>query len=433
MSALAQFQAMKGGRVSGSDRGLAPGSDNPWFDWFGRLDISCHPQDCSGVDKSVDALVVSTAVESDNPDILRAKELGIPIFHRSQVLAEWVASSRCIAVAGTSGKSTVTAMIFEILSQAGLGPSVITGGNLISLQERGFAGNAFAGESDLLVVEADESDGTLAEYRPEVGLLLNIEKDHKEIAELQALFRKFHDQSRYRVVNAAAPLFAELAQNAVTFGGKGNFRADQVRLLPDHSRFLVNGVDFELPAPGMHNVENALASIAACFCLDVNVRDMAQALREFKGVARRFQLLGGKNGVEVVDDYAHNPAKLEAAIAAAHLRAKRVAAIFQPHGYGPTRFLKNEFIAALDRALAPGDLLFMPEIYYAGGTVTRDISSEDIVNALKEKGKQAAFFSNREGLIPAVAAEVKPGDLVLLMGARDPTLTDFGKRLLSAL
>jgi UDP-N-acetylmuramate--alanine ligase len=433
MSALAQFQALKGGRVSGSDRGLVPGSDNPWFNWFGQLGITCFPQDGSGLDRTVDAVVVSTAVESDNADLRRAKELGIPVFHRSRVLAGWVNASRCVAVAGTSGKSTVAAMVFEVLRHAGFSPSIITGGNLVSLREEGYAGNAFAGESDILVSEADESDGTLSEYSPEVGIILNIEKDHKEVSELLELFRKFHGQSKYRVVNGAAPLLAGLAGSSVTFGGAGNFRADRVRLLPDRSLFMVNGVDFELPMPGVYNVENALAAIAACFCLNVNVRDMAQALKEFKGVARRFQVLGKTDRIEVVDDYAHNPVKVEAAMAAAHLRAKRVLAVFQPHGYGPTRFLKGEFIAALERALTDDDVLFMPEIYYAGGTVTRDISSADIIDALKAKGKNAFFFADREAIPVALKTMARPGNLVLLMGARDPSLTEFGKRILSVI
>ncbi len=430
MSALAQFQAMKGGVVTGSDRGLNPGSISPWLDWFGKLGISCFPQDGSGVTSSIDAVVSSTAVEKDNPDLKKARELEIPVFHRSQVLAEWVNSSKSIAVAGTSGKSTVTAMIFEVLQHAGFSPSIITGGNLVSLQEKGFAGNAFAGESDILVVEADESDGTLVEYKPEVGLIMNIEKDHKEIKELLGLFRIFYNNSKYRVVGSDASLFADMAESAITFGSKGVFHAEKILLKPEGSSFMVNGVDFELPMAGRYNVDNALAVIAAGFCLNANLRDMADALMNFKGVARRFQKLGNFNNVEVIDDYAHNPAKVEAAMAAAHLRAKRVIAVFQPHGYGPTRFLKKEFIEAFERALGKDDVLFMPEIFYAGGSVVRDISSEDIVNELKNKGKNAIFFKNRDDLIPEIRSIAMPGDLVLIMGARDATLTDFGKKIL---
>jgi UDP-N-acetylmuramate--alanine ligase len=205
-----------------------------------------------------------------------------------------------------------------------------------------------------------------------------------------------------------------------------------VRLERDGSRFRVGGVEFVLPVPGRHNVENALAAIAACGTVAVPVEAMARPLATFQGVGRRFQSLGIAKGIEVVDDFAHNPAKVEAAMATAHGRAKRVLAIYQPHGYGPTRFLRHDLVESFARALRPEDRLWMLEVFYAGGTAKRDFSAADIVAEIAERGAQAAFAASRPKLVEAVAAEARPGDLVLVMGARDPSLTDLARELLAA-
>jgi len=436
MSALAQFQAMKGGRVSGSDRTLGKAGSELWKEPFDKLGIVCYPQDGSGVQRDVSSVVQSTAVENDNPDIKKAHELSIPVIHRSRVLSDFVNGHRTLAVAGTSGKSTVTAMVYEILRHAALSPSVITGGALVSLQDEGLLGNAGAGTSDILAVEADESDGTLVEYAPFVGLLLNIEKDHKEIPELLNLFRKFCANSRICVVNHDQPLLSEFVRGAISFGHSegATYRMSEVTLKPDGSSFLVNGVLFSLPCPGLYNAENALAAASACASYGVSLECSSEALSAFKGVARRFQMVGvSRNGVEVIDDYAHNPAKLRAAIEACKLRAGRVIAVYQPHGFGPTRFLKNELIIALSESLRAQDRLLMPEIYYAGGTVSRDISSRDIVEGVSARGGTAHYFEQREALLPYIPTLAQKGDCVLVMGARDPSLSDFARSILAAL
>ncbi|MFH0921397.1 MAG: Mur ligase family protein [Fibrobacterota bacterium] len=431
MSALAQFQAMRGGNVTGSDRSLPP----VWAAHFQQLGVRCFPQDGSGVTQGVHAVIRSTAVENDNADLARAAGLGVPIFHRSEVLAEWVNGLKTLAVAGTSGKSTVAAMAFCILDGAGLSSSIITGGNLVELQEKGLAGNAFSGSSDILVVEADESDGTIVEYRPHVGLIMNVEKDHKEISELLHLFGQFRAQSRHGVVNADAPLLAEFVKGSCTYSiiKDADFKAGNIRFEPRGSSFAVNNVPFTLPVPGLYNVENALAAIASCACYGVPLDAMVGPLAAFKGVARRFQLIGQKNGVEVIDDFAHNPAKVAAAIGAAQLRSTRVLAVFQPHGYGPLRFLKDDFVTAFRSALRPQDVLLMSEVYYAGGSVTRDVSSEDVIRPLFDAGRSAEFIAERKDIPARIRALARPGDCVLVMGARDATLTDFCREILEAL
>jgi UDP-N-acetylmuramate--alanine ligase len=236
-------------------------------------------------------------------------------------------------------------------------------------------------------------------------------------------------------VNSDSPFLQPLAKAAITYGTgqAADYRAENIRLEPRGSSFSVNGVSFTLPAPGRYNVENALAAIAACACYDVPLNKMVAPLSGFHGVARRFQVIGIHGGVEVIDDYAHNPAKIAAAIGAARLRAQRILAVFQPHGYGPTRFLKNDLIQTFRVSLRAGDILFMPEIFYAGGTVTRDISSNDIVRALQAHNIDARFAHERGALPGIIAREAREGDCVLVLGARDSSLTNLCREILSAL
>jgi UDP-N-acetylmuramate--alanine ligase len=210
-------------------------------------------------------------------------------------------------------------------------------------------------------------------------------------------------------------------------------RAEDLVETGDGSSFRVAGTPFRLPIPGRHNVENALAAIAACRAVGVPLAAMAAPLERFQGVARRFQVLGAARGVEVVDDFAHNPAKVAAAIRTAHLRAARVLAVYQPHGYGPMRFLRADFVQTFAAELRPQDRLWMLEIFYAGGSATRDLSSAEVVAEIVERGAQARFAPSREGLVADLAREARAGDLILVMGARDPSLTGLGRDILAAL
>ncbi|HEY6921134.1 MAG TPA: cyanophycin synthetase, partial [Methyloceanibacter sp.] len=216
------------------------------------------------------------------------------------------------------------------------------------------------------------------------------------------------------------------------FSSRADVRGEDVELGPASSRFRVEDVAFELPVPGAHNVANALAAIATCRTLGVELADMASPLASFRGIGRRFQTVGKAKGVEVVDDFAHNAEKIAAAIKTAHLRADRVLAVYQPHGYGPTRFLRRDFVATFSHELAPGDRLWMLEVFYAGGTATRDFSAADIVAEIASRGTNAEFASTRERLIARIAEQAQPGDLVLVMGARDPSLTELARAILAA-
>ena len=435
MSALAQFQAMMGGRVSGSDRAFDRGERAELRMQLKRLGIEIMPQDGSGVTDDCAALIVSTAVEEEVADFAAARAKSIPIVHRSELLGRFVASYRTVAVSGTSGKSTVTAMIFEILEGAGRDPSVITGGDLRLLQARGLPGNAFAGASDLLVVEADESDGSLVRYAPAVGVILNLQRDHKEMEEVAAMFAVLRARSREALVVGEDENLDALAGGALRFGfgPRADIRGVNVELAPSGSSFVVDDVAFALPVPGRHNVANALAAIAASRALEVPLADMVAPLASFQGVGRRFQTVGVASGVTVVDDFAHNADKIAAALATAKLNASRVLAIYQPHGYGPTRFLRQDFVDTFTRELRAHDHLWMLEVFYAGGTASRDFSAADIVDEIAKNGVKAEFAPSRAWLAARIAEEARAGDLVLVMGARDPSLTDLAREIVAKL
>jgi UDP-N-acetylmuramate--alanine ligase len=435
MSALAQFQAMTGGKASGSDRAFDRGERVGLRSELEALGIAVFPQDGSGVTSDCAALVVSTAVEDHVPDVAKARELDVAVVHRSELLAHFVATHRSIAITGTSGKSTVTAMIFEILRGAGLDPSVITGGDLPLLQAQGLPGNAFAGTSDLLVVEADESDGTLVRYAPAIGVILNLQRDHRETGEVAAMFATLRARTREALVVGDADNLDGFAGTALRFGftEKADIRGEDVELDAASSYFRVEDVAFMLPIPGVHNVANALAAIAASSLIGIELDDMPEPLASFKGIGRRFQTIGTVHGIEVIDDFAHNAEKIAAAIRTARLRAKRVLAIYQPHGYGPTRFLRGDFVRTFASELKPYDRLWMLEIFYAGGTATRDFSAADIIAEIAETGNHAEFAPSRQWLVERIADEAQEGDLVLVMGARDPSLTELARAILAAI
>ena len=435
MSALAQIAAMEGRRVSGSDRDFDRGRNQEVKAALEKLGVKIFPQDGSGVNEATSALALSTAIEDSNPEVVRAKEYGLPVSHRSELLAAYVDRSDTVVVAGTSGKSTTAAMLFAALEEGGLGPSIITGGALTALKERGLIGNAFRGKGGVLVVEGDESDGTLTRYHPRNGLLLNITKDHKDLEELDKIFSEFAGHCARTLVNADDPAAARLLPASPRFGlDAGGWKVEDVRLEPFSSRFRINGAEFMLPVPGLYNIENALAACAAAALYGVSPATTAAALKNFRGVERRFALVGEKHGVKVVDDFAHNPAKVTAVLKALRVAGGgRVLAVYQPHGFAPTRHLKAELIESFSSGLAAGDVLLMPEIYYAGGTANKNISSDDIVKAVAAAGREARFFENRADIPAALAALARPGDIIGVMGARDATLSAFARQVLEAL
>lgn len=433
MSAIAQYLTGIGMHVSGSDRFFKEGEYNETKEKLEAEGIQCFPQHGEGITSSTDLVVVSTAVEDTVTDVQKAKLLHIPIIKRSELLAIIAAGKRTIAIGGTSGKSTTTAMLFDILEYAGLQPSIISGAGLVSLIRQEKIGNAKVGSGEWLVIEADESDGSIVRYKPEIGLLLNIDKDHKEIEILLDIFKVFKENSNRFVVNQSHYLAKKFSQNTnQDFSWDKNdagYKATSFSQEGLTISFKVGDADFKLNVVGKHNMENALAATTIAAQLGVDLKISAKALGEYEGIYRRHQVLGNKNGVWVIDDFAHNPVKCAAAIEACQPVAPKVIAWFQPHGYGPTKFLRNDFVKELSKILRPEDEIWMSEIFYAGGTAIKDISANDLINDLKDLKKPAFFCENRKDLLNAVRSHLTGNCVLLLMGARDPSLEQFAKEL----
>jgi UDP-N-acetylmuramate--alanine ligase len=437
MSAIAQYLAGTGHTVSGSDREFPKESMAEVRQQLGEAGITCFPQDGSGIHAGLDAVVISTAIEDTVAEYKKAKDLGIAILHRADMLKAITDTKKTIAVSGTSGKSTTSAMLFHILHHNGFEASIISGAGLVSLQKEGKIGNAFAGKGDWLVIEADESDGTLVKYTPEAGIILNLDKDHKEMAELNEIFIRFKKNVRQTLIvnasHAGAAVFSQSKANDFGYDDGVGFKMHQFEQTAASIRFKINDTSFEVPVLGRHNMENAVAACAAAHVAGASLAQCAAALASYEGIYRRMQLLGVKNGVTVYDDYAHNPVKIAAAIRALQPLTGRVVAWFQPHGYGPTRFLRNDFVQEISEVLRSNDQVWMSEIFYAGGTAVKDISASDLIKDIQQTGKQAFFIENRNDLPAALKKVLQPGDILLLMGARDPSLEAFAGYVLGEL
>jgi len=434
MSALAQYLQGIGKNVSGSDRYFKEGEYNETKEKLEAEGIACFLQDGSGIDERSDLVVVSTAIEDTVFEVQKAKQLHIPIIKRSELLSLIAASKKTIAVGGTSGKSTATAMLFDIMEYAGLHPSIISGAGLTSIIKEGKIGNASVGKGEWLVIEADESDGSIVQYKPEIGLLLNIDKDHKEIDALMEIFAVFKNNSNRFVVNQSHSLAKKLSQNidhdfSLDERLPAKYVAKAFKQSGLNVQFSIGDVQFSLKTIGKHNMENATAAVAVANQTGVDLQTCAKALENYEGIYRRNQVYGNKNGIWLVDDYAHNPVKCAASIMACQPVAEKVVAWFQPHGYAPTKFLRHDFVDEISKALRPQDEIWMSEIFYAGGTTTKDISSNDLVNDLKDKGANAFFVENRDDLVKTVRAHLSDNCVLLLMGARDPSLEQFAKQV----
>lgn len=431
MSAIAQYLKGTGMNVAGSDRLFCGENKMLIQEQFEKMGITCFLQDGSGIRQDTDVVVVSTAIEESNVEFQKAMELGIPILKRSELLAEISGKRRTIAVGGTSGKSTTTAMIFHILQDRGYSPSLMTGAGLTSLQEHGLPGNAWVGNSDLLVIEADESDGSIINYFPEISVVLNVDRDHKEFDELLKLFSTFKEHTHGKfIVNHDHILIKNLSQDILNdFGTQGDAGYIGKDFVQDGLliRFKVNGVPFSIPALGRHNMQNALAAVAVAGSIGIDISDCSRSLESYKGIYRRTQWIGTKNGIHVVDDFAHNPSEVAAAISACQQIGNRVFAWFQPHGYGPLRFMHEELAERVSQVLRADDTFIMSDVYYAGGTVNRDIESDVVISAIRKTGKNALLVNDRSLLPEMLHNLAQPGDLILLMGARDPSLSEFAE------
>ena len=435
MSAIAQYLAGVGKLVHGSDRYFLPDTFNDTREKLEAAGIRCYLQNGDGITPATELVVVSAAVEDTVPEVVKARQLNIPIIKRSELLAIMAKSKRTIAVGGTSGKSTTSAMLFDIMEHAGMEPGIISGAGLISIIKEGKIGNAKAGKGDWLVIEADESDGSIVQYVPEIGLLLNIDKDHKELDALMEIFAIFKKNTTHRfIVNQSHPKARLLSQDlqhdfSVDSNSGAGYIASAFKQEGLTISFKINSIDFSLNTVGKHNMENALAAVSVASQLGIDLSICAASLKKYEGIYRRHQVLGKKHGVCMIDDYAHNPVKCAVSIEACQQIAPKVIAWFQPHGYGPTKFLRKDFVDEIAAVLRPADEIWMSEIFYAGGTTTKDISANDLINDLKLLGKAAFFVKHRDDFLQMARPHFTSNCVLLLMGARDPSLEQFAKQV----
>ncbi|WP_395622435.1 UDP-N-acetylmuramate--L-alanine ligase [Sphingomonas daechungensis] len=446
MLPLASIVRATGAKVAGSDRSLDAGRVANKFAYLRSLGIGLFPQNGSGLAPGM-TLVTSAAVEETVPDVVRARELGLDHLTRPQFLAQLLNDAqRSVAVGGTSGKSTVTGMIGWILNATHRQPTVMNGAvmkNFVT-PSAPFA-SALVGDPELFVSEVDESDGSIALYRPEVAVLTNISLDHKEMDELRSLFASFLLRARRAIVNLDDPETRAIADAIPAdqrigygFDAPGaEFMGKNLELKSGGSTFTViagdETHDVQLNVPGRHNASNALAAIAATRALGVALADSAAALGRFEGLKRRLENVGTAGGVTVIDDFAHNPDKIDASLATLRAQPGRLLIMFQPHGYGPLTKMGEELADSFAKGLAPDDRLYLPDPVYQGGTVERTRGSDWLADQVRDRGGQAEHIADRAAIGEALLAEAREGDRIVIMGARDDSLSEFAVLLVERL
>jgi UDP-N-acetylmuramate--alanine ligase len=440
MGPLACLMRARGHAVQGSDRAFDGGKKQEIAAPLRRLGIELVPQDGKAVTAAIDRLVYSAAVEADTPELRAARALGIACLPRPQLLAEVLdAASPSVAIAGTSGKSTIVGMLGWLLREGGLKATVLGGADLVG---EGEGGCCMAGPADgAAVAEACESDGTLIGYHPTIGVIHNVSRDHDELTALRPQFAAFARNCGRLLVGADCPEAAALGRRfkAAAYGlsADADARLRVTAVGPRRARGVLrhggNDLTLDIPQPGLHTLQNATAASLVALELGLDATTVATLLARFPGVARRFEVVGTTaRDIHVVDDYAHNGEKIRAAITSAQAGAARVVAVFQPHGYGPARFLRGELRALLPTLLRPQDRFCYAEIFYAGGTVAKDISSRDLAADLPA-ALTCGYARDHEAARQWVVSEARPGDTVLIMGARDPDLPRLARAVLASL
>ena len=448
MLPLALILRGHGGEIAGSDRSRDQGRSAEKFAWLEAQGIRLFPQDGSGIVSANQTLVASAAVEKDVPEVVRAAELGCATMTRAELLATLFNASGCgIAVGGTSGKSTVTGMLGWIMAQAGRDPTIMNGAvmkNFVS-DDAPFA-SARVGRGDIFVSEVDESDGSIALYRPAIAVLNNVSLDHKSLEELRDLFGGFLRASAKAAVNFDDEETFALSFNAPMFISYGIDSIDAtIGVIPgsiengwtSQSATIINRADgseypLKLQLPGRHNLANALAAIAGAAAADISVGESVTALASFAGLARRFDIIGtSPSNITVIDDFGHNPEKVTATLATLRAHPGRIIAFFQPHGFGPLRQMGADLANVLAARLGPNDLTILCDPVYFGGTVDRSVSSEHVVAWIESAGGHAEHIPDRAACADRIVALARPGDRIVVMGARDDTLAAFARDILA--
>lgn len=412
MSALAQVLLDRGNAVSGSDRLLDSGDTTDTLTRLHQQGVALHPQDGTGV-AGATRLVVSSAIEADNADLQAARCAEIPVVHRAAQLAELAAGRRLIAVTGTCGKSTVTALLGWLLQEAGLDPAVVNGAGVVGWDADNRIASVRRGEGAWLVIEADESDRSLLVFNPEHAIITNASADHFGHDETLALFSRF----RERVTGVVIDGVGETAQPA-------DARCDGWC-----GHFTFAGTSFTVPLPGQHNICNAWHAVRLASALGIAAPTLAAGLATFRGVERRMQRTGMCAGAVVIDDYAHNPEKLAAAWTTVAAAFDRVVAVWRPHGYGPLRKMIDDLEVVLARVVRPQDLLLVLPVYDMGGTADRSVGSDALLKRLVAKGVPVQAVATLDDAETALRAAAAPATALVICGARDPGLPRLAARL----
>ncbi|MCQ8185813.1 Mur ligase family protein [Parvularcula maris] len=445
MLPLARFLHARGAVVEGSDRAVDQGRADGLRTKLKGLGITVHPQDGSGITGG-EVLVTSSAVEATIPDVAAAVEKGSRRMIRAELLASLANSAEVsCGVAGTSGKSTTTAMLAHILAEIGADPAVVNGAPMLNIEDMDGSPAAFREGDGPFVCEVDESDGSIALYNPSVGVLLNVSEDHKPMPELMKLFGGYAERAGKVVLGVGSDPVRTIAKElptdkVVTVGQEADadLSAAGVEASTDGLRGMLKdrggGYEAELflPLMGRFNIDNALAALAAAQLLGAEIERSVDALRTFKGSARRLQRIGTGGGVTVIDDFAHNPEKIAGSLGALTAASDRIHVYYQPHGYGPLRSGLDLWENAFASGLRQGDHLFISKPAYFGGTVETHDHAERLVAALEKRGLNAHYTEERSAFADHVE-KAEEGDLVVVMGARDDSLTTFAHDLLAKL
>ncbi len=440
ISPLEQIMIKKGYQVYGSDHSFDIGIDQSNRRALESVGLNIIPQDGSGITADMECLVASAAIDENNPDIKAARARHIPVKRRSDLLQEIFSQyAHGIAVGGTAGKTTTTAMIGYILDRLGLKPCMINGGMLRNYQDQPGLPNYIYNESDICVIEADESDGSICKYFPYIGIVNNISHDHTSMEKLVEYFSTFASHVQHAlIVNYDCPLTKKLKSSKKTFSfslkdSQADIFAYNIKAVDHGINYSIDGRSFRLNLLGKFNVANALAAISACMMLGIDKFDAAKALEGFSGIKRRLEAMGTTNGISVFNDFAHNPSKIEASLSAVKDYPGRVIAYYQPHTPFSAVNTGDEVAEAVARVLSPEDIIIMQEIYEL---TPQDvgISSANIINKIKENGHSQAFFiPGREETRKFILANARPGDRIVIMGAHDNSLPDFSAQLVREL
>lgn len=440
MSALAQILKAQGYDVYGSDVSFDAGRDAANKQALLDVGIKLVPQDGSGITDDIETLYASSAIDENNPDIKAARAKNIPIKKRSELLAELFHQyAKGIAVGGTAGKTTTTAMIGYILDKLEQKPCMINGGFLRDYENNKGLPNFIYNEGDICVIEADESDGSIRQYRPYIGIINNISHDHEPLPKLMEYFKEFAAHAIHGIIiNADCPNAATIThpKNVVSFSisnPQANIFASNIKTIPNGVEYTLDGKTFKLQLIGKFNVSNALAAIAACSLLGIDKHQAAEALQGFTGIKRRLELAGSKNGVSVFDDFAHNASKIEASLSALKEYDGRLIVMYQSHKPFSARTTGEEDGIVFGKVLDKNDILLMPEIYMRDPVKDSDISGADLVKYAVNNGVNALFLETKEKVREYILKNVKSGDRIVIMGARDNSLPDLSRQILKAI